>query len=77
MKYLFVYEYSGIKNGMPMNGKGSIMMTATGNQVTEKLIYDEENGALSIAKRNITDIDDLKLIPIGWFKFDDDGKETI
>ena len=75
MKYLFSYSFSGIKNGLSTNGQGAIVITATGDKITEKMIFDEENGAISIAKKNITGIDDITICPISWFKFDEDGKE--
>ena len=75
MKYLFTYVYAGTKNGIPTSGQGSMIMTTTEKGITQKLIYDEENGAISIAKKSITGIDNLQLIPMGWYKFDNVGKE--
>ena len=76
MKYLFTYAYVGTKNGIPMSGQGSMIMATPEKGITQKLIYDEENGALSIAKKSITGIDDLQLIPMGWYKFDNVEKEA-
>lgn len=79
MKYLFAYAFSGTRGDIPISGQGSMIMTTTSNKITEKLIYDEENGALSIVKKSIlstVDIDEryLKLTPMGWYKFDEEGE---
>ena len=75
MKYLFTYAYAGTKGGIPTSGQGSMIMTTPEKGITEKLIYDDENGAISIAKKSITDIDNLQLTPMGWYKFDNVWKE--
>ena len=75
MKYLFTYAYAGTKGGIPTSGQGSMIMATPEKGITQKLIYDEENGAISIAKKSITGIDNLQLIPMGWYKFDNVGKD--
>ena len=71
MKYLFTYAFSGTKNGTPTNGIGSIVMTTPERKITERLIYDKENGALEIVKKDIKGVDDLSVIPIAWTKFEE------
>ena len=71
MKYLLTYAFSGTKNGNPTTGIGSIIMTTPESEITERLIYDKERGALEIAKKDIKGVDDLLVIPVTWTKFDE------
>lgn len=71
MKYLFVYAFSGTKNGNSTSGIGSIVMTTQESKITERLIYDEENGALETVKKDIKGVEDLSVIPIAWTKFEE------
>ena len=74
MKYLLTYAYGGKVNNMQTSGTGSMVVTASGNKITEKMIFDKENGAISIVKEQleIEGIKDVKVVVMGFFKFDED-----
>lgn len=72
MKYLLTYAYGGKVNNMKTSGTGSMVVTASGNKITEKMIFDKENGAISIVKEQLAEIEDVKVVIIGFFKFDED-----
>ncbi len=76
MKYLFTYYYGATTpQKIYGTGQGAIVMTLTGtDKITEDTIFGER-GAVNIVKEALEKdgYTDVKLTPMGWFKFD---KET-
>lgn len=71
MKYLFIYAIDGEQG----SGQGSAIMTTNTNKITTKLIAD----AVEWVKNDLTEkgMKINSIIPMGWYKFDDEeGSES-
>lgn len=68
MKYLFTYVFDGEQG----SGLGSVIMTAKANKITTELIANAVEWAKNDYAKNGITINSL--IPMGWYKFDDEDE---
>ena len=69
-KFLFTFSYSYRKDSKDYSGIGSARICNISNKITESKI----DNAIDVVTQNFKDDGcyDINIIPMGWFKFDED-----
>lgn len=74
MKYLLTYVYEGERRGERVSGQGSTVMTVTStDKITPELIYDAIEWVRNKFEEHTTI---YAIVPMGWFKFDEEGSDS-
>lgn len=74
MKYQFIYAYNGKNQGNPETGHGSMkMILYDSNRITPKVI--ESACDLVRKELNAKGMQIDTIVPMGWFKYDEEENE--